>query len=148
MLCGSIFVNSFLFKKMKTRKLIITIVLLNLLVTIGFTQTQTIPPVIINALKVGNAAELAKNFNTEVELVILETEEVYSKAQSEIILKDFFAKNKPNDFKILHQGGKEDSKYGIGNLSTSNNVFRVYFLLKMKNEKLLIHQLRIEDNDE
>ncbi|OFY19637.1 MAG: hypothetical protein A2W98_10255 [Bacteroidetes bacterium GWF2_33_38] len=114
----------------------------------GFTQTQTIPPVIINALKVGNAAELAKNFNTEVELVILETEEVYSKAQSEIILKDFFAKNKPNDFKILHQGGKEDSKYGIGNLSTSNNVFRVYFLLKMKNEKLLIHQLRIEDNDE
>jgi len=133
---------------MKTRKLIITIVLLNLLVTIGFTQTQTIPPVIINALKVGNAAELAKNFNTEVELVILETEEVYSKAQSEIILKDFFAKNKPNDFKILHQGGKEDSKYGIGNLSTSNNVFRVYFLLKMKNEKLLIHQLRIEDNDE
>ena len=103
-----------------------------------------IPEGIILALKTGNSKELAKYFNTNIELVILDKEDVYSKTQAELIVKDFFSKHSPSNFSILHQGGKQGAKYAIGNLTTSKGTFRVYFLLKISNEKPFIHQLRIE----
>jgi hypothetical protein len=45
---------------------------------------------------------------------------------------------------VIHQGGKEDARYAIGSLETDKETFRVYFLLKNKDNKPLIHQLRIE----
>jgi hypothetical protein len=97
-------------------------------------------------MKVGNAAELAKHFNSSVELVILENEDVYSKQQAEQILKSFFEKNKVKSFTLLHQGGKEGAQYAIGNLeTTSSKVYRVYFLVKESGGQPLIHQMRIEE---
>ena len=40
--------------------------------------------------KVGNTKDIAKNFAPSVELLIIDQEDVYSKAQAEQILKDFF----------------------------------------------------------
>lgn len=114
-----------------------------------FSQTRgEIPSNIILALKTGNAKEIASNMNENVEMVILDKEGIYSKTQAEMILKDFFMKNPPRKFSLLHQGGKAESKYGIGDLETSDDTFRVYFLLKRKNEKTLIHQFRIEKENE
>lgn len=107
-----------------------------------------IPEAIVVAIKAGNSKELAKHFNTNIELLILENEDVYSKTQAEMICKDFFTKYPPSNFKILFEGGKESSKYAIGSLSTPNGNFRVYFLLKVQNNISLIHQLRIEKEDE
>jgi hypothetical protein len=114
-----------------------------------FSQTRgEIPSNIILALKTGNAKEIASNMNENVEMVILDKEGIYSKTQAEMILKDFFMNNPPRKFSLLHQGGKAESKYGIGDLETSDDTFRVYFLLKRKNEKTLIHQFRIEKENE
>jgi hypothetical protein len=107
-----------------------------------------IPEGIILAFKAGNAAELAKHFNANIELVILENEDVYSKIQAEQILRDFFANHRPSSFKIIFEGGKETSRYAIGSLSTSSGNFRVYFLIKNQDGIPLIHQLRIEEEDE
>ena len=110
---------------------------------------NNIPLELTQALKVGNARIMSKYLNNSIELGVLENEEVYSKAQAEQILKDFFFKYKPENFEILHQSGKEDSKYVIGRLITQNGNFRIYFLLKNKGGSFLIHQLRIEkDNNE
>ncbi|MBI5218452.1 MAG: DUF4783 domain-containing protein [Bacteroidia bacterium] len=106
--------------------------------------TTNIPEEIVTAIKTGNAKELAKFFNQNIELVIQNQEDVYSKAQAELIIKDFFSKNTPSDFTILHQGGKEGARYAIGSVKTANGNFRIYFLLKMKNYQPLIHQLKIE----
>lgn len=103
-----------------------------------------IPQGISQSIKTGNSKELAKHFNNEVELVILEKEDVYSRYQAEHIMKDFFIKFHPSSFSILHEGGKEGSQYAIGNLNTSDGVFRVYFLIKSKSNQPFIHQLRIE----
>lgn len=107
-------------------------------------DVTTVPEVIINAIKTGNAKELAKYFNQNIELVILAEENVYSKTQAELILKDFFSKNTPTEFTILHQGGKEGAQYAIGSVKTSTGNFRIYFLLKFKNDQPYIHQLKIE----
>jgi hypothetical protein len=102
-----------------------------------------IPEQIIKGLKTGDAKLLAAHFYENIELVVLDRELVCSQAQAEQILKDFFASNKPLDFKITHKGGDESS-YAIGKMQTGNGNFRVYFLLKLKGTQAQIVQLWID----
>ena len=78
-----------------------------------------VPEGISNAFKTGNSEVLADYFSNNVELVVLDKEDVYSKNQAEIVVKNFFSSHRPYKFVILHQGGRESSKYAIGNLMTS-----------------------------
>ena len=118
---------------------------ISLLVVSAYSQDSVeIPGEISMALKSGDAGQLSNYLNDNVEMVILDKEGIYSKDQAEVILNDFFKKNPPRRFSLLHQGGKTKSKYGIGNLETADQTFRVYFLLKETNGKQIIHQLRIE----
>lgn len=97
------------------------------------------------AMKTGNSTVIASHFGSTVELTVIEEEDVYSKTQAEVILKNFFKGHTPKEFTILHQGAsKEDSKYFIGNLITSAGNYRCYFLLKNQSGKYIIQQLRIE----
>ena len=74
-------------------------------------------------------------------------DDIYSKNQAELIIRDFFKKHPPTGFDILHKGGKVSSRYAIGNLSTSNGKFRITILIKIKEDISLINQLRIEKED-
>jgi len=106
-----------------------------------------IPEEIIQSLKTGNAKVLSTYFNQNVELVVPDSDNVYSKAQAQLIVNEFFSNYPPQTFVVKHHGGKEDSQYVIGNLVTKNNAFRVYFLLKKDDGKDFIHQLRIEKQE-
>lgn len=108
-------------------------------------QTQKIPEDIVLSLKAGNAEELASHFHNNVELIILEKEDVYSRTQAEQIIRKFFLDHPPRTFKIIFEGGKEHSHYAIGSLTTYKVSYRVYLLMKKQNGKSLIHQLRIEE---
>ena len=107
-------------------------------------SSAQIPDEIILSLQTGNAKVLSDYFNDNVELVVLDNDNVYSKAQAKQVVSNFFKSFTPESFNVIHQGGKEGSKYVIGNLKTNNGNFRVYFLLKNSNGKDYIHQLRIE----
>ena len=127
---------------MKSIRLIIT-ALAMLITSLAF---SAIPPKVFDAMKVGNSTELAKYFNNSVEVAILETEAVYSRQQAEQVVKNFFEKNSPKNFTLLHQGGKSEAQYAIGTLEITNGKkFRVYFLVKEQSGTPLIHQLRIEE---
>ena len=120
-----------------------------LFLVFGFLTTMLnasgqIPDEIILSLQNGNAKVLSGYFNDNVELVVLDNDNVYSKAQAKQIVSNFFNSFTPESFNVIHQGGKEGSKYVIGNLKTNNGNFRIYFLLKNSNGKDYIHQLRIE----
>lgn len=104
-----------------------------------------IPSQITTALNSGDAALLSQYFNNSIELTLFDKENIYSKTQAEMILRDFFSKNKPTQFKVVHQGGKENSKYAIGNLVCGTISYRVTFLIKTENNNAFIHQLRIEN---
>jgi len=106
-----------------------------------------IPNEIILSLKNGNSKVLSGYFNQNVELVVLDSDNVYSKAQAQQIVNNFFSKYSPESFTVIHQSEKSGAKYLIGNLSTSNGKFRVYFLLKKNEGKDYIHQLRIEKQE-
>lgn len=103
-----------------------------------------IPDEIVISIQNGNDVSLAAYFSENVELVVQSHDDVYSKSQAQQIVAEFFKANKPKQFSIIHQGGKEGARYAIGSLTTNTGVFRVYFLLKTMNNTSYIHQLRIE----
>ncbi len=111
-------------------------------------DVSEIPEGIITAIRTGNASALAAYFNASLELTILDKEDIYTKQQAELIMKDFFIRNVPASFNILHKGGKEGSQFAIGNLVSSGGSFRVTILVKIKDNKPLIHQLRFERDGE
>ncbi len=101
---------------------------------------------IANSIRSGDPKQIAFYFSNTVDLTILNQEEVYSKAQAELIVKDFLNKNSPKTFTILHKGSsKEGTLYAIGNLVTLNGkTFRTSFFVKMTSGKYMIQELRFE----
>jgi len=133
-------------KKLQFISLIISTILL--FINVEISKAGDLPDGIVNSLKTGNAKELAKHFNANIDLTLIDKQEIYSKTQAELILKEFFSKNVPSNFTIIHQGEKEGSKYVIGNLTTSKGTFRVSLFLKSQDNTQVIHQLRIESGNE
>ncbi len=135
----------------KLRILIVALVVLSIATAFAISSLQDAPEVIKKAafaIQTGNASELSKFFNKTVELELLGEENFYSKSQAELLLKDFFEKNKPVKFVINHQGVKETSSFAIGTLTTKDQTLRVSFFMKSEDKKSLIHQFRIEKNEE
>jgi len=102
------------------------------------------PESILNAIKTGNADKLSEYFDNNVDLKILEKENIYSKSQATILVKDFFKNNKPTNMDLSHEGGPENARFAICNLTTNQGKFRVYFLFKTINGKSVIQKFRIE----
>ena len=97
------------------------------------------------AINAGDSKKLASYFNSSIDLTVPGTDGIYSKSQSEMIVKNFFTKYPPITFKINQQGSSsEGSQFAVGTLTTKTNVFRTYFLIKKVNNIPLIHQLQFE----
>ena len=92
-----------------------------------------------------NSKELAKQFASSVELIIIDQEDVYNKAQAEQILKDFFLKNPPHKTSIIHKlDNNPNYRLAILALSSKTEKFRVTVTLKKYSNAFLINELRIE----
>ena len=128
---------------MKNSKFKLILLFFGLFVLVSQSYSQ-IPDEIVLSIQNGNDEVLASYFNQNVELVVQTHDDVFSKSQAQQIVAEFFKSNKPKQFSIIHQGGKEGARYAIGTLITNTGSFRVYFLLKTKNSNSYIHQLRIE----
>lgn len=100
---------------------------------------------VATGLRAGNSSIIAKFFDTNIDITILDKESVYSKAQAELVLKNFFQKNPVTSFSIIHRGtSAQGSLYGIGNMVTTAQTFRVYYYVKSKNGVYLLQELRFE----
>jgi hypothetical protein len=126
-------------------KIALTFLAVTLLTSaVSFGQTLN-SEAIANAFKTGNAKELSRFFSPNIELKIMNKEDVYSKNQAEIILRDFFAKNQPKSYSAVHNGtSKAGAQYTIGQLITSTGTFRTYYFLKKTGDVFLIQELRLE----
>ncbi|WP_316785447.1 DUF4783 domain-containing protein [Pedobacter frigiditerrae] len=101
--------------------------------------------------KSGNSKDIAKNFASSVELIVIDQEDVYSKAQSEQILRDFFIKNTPSKSTIIHRlSSNPNYRHCILSLNTKNGKFRVTITMNLKkpSNAFLITELRIEADKE
>lgn len=129
---------------MKNFKLFLLLSSLFLIIPVIEAQSSEVPSEIISALNDGNSSQLSSYLNANVELVIDNRNDVFSKQQASGIIADFFRKNHVNSFQLLHKGNKDLASFAIGMLKTSDGNYRVY-LLTRKNE---IQQLRIEPSND
>lgn len=96
----------------------------------------------MNAMKSGNASEVAKYFDETVEITLFDKSNSYAKRQAEQVLNDFFINNPVKDFEVIHQSENGDSQYCIGNLITKNGTYRTTIYVKQHGQKQLIQELR------
>jgi ribosome biogenesis GTPase A len=100
---------------------------------------------VIAAIKTSNTKDIAKHFNNNVELTVLNKEGVYSKQQAEIILKNFFAENPPKNVTLQHKGSSaQGSRYAIAIYESTQSKYRVYIFMKETGGYASIHELRFE----
>ncbi|RZJ80993.1 MAG: DUF4783 domain-containing protein [Flavobacterium sp.] len=127
--------------------------LLLLFLHLPYTNTPQVETVedLATYFRTGNTKEIAKNFASSVELIIIDQEDVYNKAQSEQILKDFFLKYPPTKSAIIHKlNNNPNYRLGILSLTTKNGKFRVTITMNVKkpSNNFLITELRIETDKE
>ncbi|MFW5753744.1 MAG: DUF4783 domain-containing protein, partial [Marinilabiliaceae bacterium] len=107
-----------------------------------------LPQKVIQAVKQGDASAIDPFMNNKVELVLPGKSGVFSREQAHFILKDFFKENQVQSFEMLHHGTRQNATFAIGRYSCSNGTYRMYFLVKNSDDTSVIHQIRIEKQDE
>lgn len=100
---------------------------------------------VVAALKTGNASQIAKYFDTTVEITLPAKSNSYSKSQAEVILKDFFSNNAVKSFKALHKGDNGGSQFCIGTLQTTAATYRTTIYMKQKGDKQVLQEIRFEN---
>lgn len=100
---------------------------------------------ISNAIKQGKAVEVAKHFGTNVDLTLPGSEGTFSRAQAEVLLRNFFASHTPAQISTVHRTSRDGSFFAILSLQTrAGDDFRVTILLKEVSENYLLHQIKFE----
>ena len=95
--------------------------------------------------KSANTKEIGKNLSSSVEMTVNGEEDVYSKAQAEQILREFFTKNTPLNSSIVHRIDTNPRyRFGVLALGTKTGKYRVAVTLKKTANVFLITELRIE----
>jgi hypothetical protein len=90
-----------------------------------------------------NKSDLVSKFlNANVEITLLETESLCSKAQAEQMLKKFFDTYPSKIINIKHRGASaQGAKYAIASYETESGLkLRLYIFMKNN----LIHELKVE----
>ena len=129
---------------MKTIKLVLLSFLMFCALPHVAAQSSEVPPEIISALDKGDTGKLSAYLNANVELVVGNKNDVFSKQQATGIITDFFRTNKVSSFQLLHKGNKEATSFAIGEIKTNTGNYRVYVLTRKSGNQTVIQQLRIE----
>lgn len=94
---------------------------------------------ITQSVHTGSSKGLGKSLQDNITLNINHTLSDYSKNQAEQVLRDFFRKNPPQEFKVLHQDEPADkSWFIIGQYLSEEAIFKVLIKGMKQEEKLLI----------
>jgi hypothetical protein len=99
---------------------------------------------VISALRSGNANELAKYVDDQVEIGLPEKTDTYSKSQALIVLQDFFSNNGVRGFQVIHKGDNAGGQFCVGTLQTRAGNYRATVFMKTKNGKQSMKEIRFQ----
>lgn len=99
---------------------------------------------VVSALRSGNASELAKYIDDNVEISLPSKSDMYSRSQAVMILKDFFANNGVRNFELKHKGDNGGNQFCIGTLQTKSGAFRTTVFMVSKNGRQLVREIRFQ----
>jgi hypothetical protein len=99
---------------------------------------------VISAIKAGNANELSKYIDDNIEIALPFKADTYSKAQGTLVLQDFFTNNGVKNFELKHKGDNAGNQFCIGTLITRSGSYRTTVFMTTKNGKQLIREIRFQ----
>lgn len=100
--------------------------------------------VLERAFAEADSKKICAHIDNKILLEINNSESVYSKTQAEIILKDFFDKNKPKSFKVNSKSITKGNYAMIGTLSTETDKnFRVSVKLREVGNVFVLDKISI-----
>jgi len=100
-------------------------------------------------LKGSDSRNIAAFFAPIIEMNILSEENEYSKAQAELILRDFLLKNKPTTLKILHKlNSNPNYRFAVFSVQSVENKFRISISMAKDGDSFYIKVIRIEYDKE
>ena len=100
---------------------------------------------VINALRSGSSSQLSVYFDDNVELTLPDKSDSYSKAQAQLIVKDFFGNNGVKGFDLKHKGdAPSGGHFCIGTLQTNSGNFRTNVFMKVRNGKEVVKEIRFQ----
>lgn len=99
---------------------------------------------VIKALRTGNAQELAKYVDDNIEISLPDKSESYSRAQAVMVLKDFFSSNAVKGFDVQFKGQNAGNQYCVGKLVTGSGNYRTTVFMKSKDGKQLVKEIRFQ----
>lgn len=95
-----------------------------------------------NAIKAGDAAALAKQFNQQLDVTIDDKQASYTKAQAEGLMNNFFRENPPTEFAIMHTGASKGGlQFAIGKYTSKKINYSVLMRVKDSGNVKLIHEI-------
>ena len=125
------------------KRIFSTLLLGSILMLSSFTAQNGIEEV-INALRSGNSAQLSGLFDDNVEVTVPDKSDSYSRAQAQLIVKDFFSNNGVKGFELKHKGDSPSGHFCIGTLQTNAGNFRTNVFMKIKNGKEVVKEIRFQ----
>lgn len=100
-------------------------------------------------LKASDSRNIAAYFAPLIEMNILNEENEYSKAQAELILRDFLLKNKASNVKILHQlNSNPNYRFAVFSFQGIDKKFRISISMAKEGDSFTIKVIRIEYDKE
>ena len=88
---------------------------------------------IAGAIRSNRVQEIWKYFDNFVPITINNNQSNYSHNQAQQVLRDFFDKNPPREFKVMDSGAPTPSSpYLIASFNSPNGKYIMYVLLKQK----------------
>ena len=126
---------------MKSKIMTVTFMFL-LMATVAY--SQDVVQEASNAFRTGDAVKLVQVMSDKVQIVLDGHQQQVTKDVAREKLSDFFNRNKPSAFSVIHQSQKGAAGYMIGQLKTQSGNFRVHCLIASNANKNKITQIRIE----
>lgn len=99
---------------------------------------------IVGALKIGNASQLSRYFDSRVDITLPDKSDNYSRAQAEMVIRDFFGNNNVRNFETKYKGENNGSKYCIGLLKTKNGDYRTKLFMKQKDSRQVLQEIAFQ----
>lgn len=94
------------------------------------------------AIKAGSARELARFFSASVDITLESKPGNYSKAQAELVLRDFFRAHPPDEFSVIHRGqSKGGQPFVIGQYKSAAVTYRVWLKIRNSGNQQLIEEI-------
>jgi Domain of unknown function (DUF4783) len=97
---------------------------------------------VVSAIRAGNSTELSKYFDNRVDIALPDKSDTYSKAQAEMIVRDFFNSKGVTGFELKHKGENGGAQFCVGILRTRTGDYRTHLFMKQRGDRQLLQEIR------